>query len=152
MKKLVKLFPSIALLAGFALLSGCAAVCGTDEQTVAAVPPPPPAPAQQWQTAAPVTPAPAPAPSPPTTYTVEKCDDLWSISAKPQIYNEPYLWPCILKANSTQIPNANRIKEGMVLTIPRDLTDADKATCRDEANRFPKYVVPAGAKRYCPPK
>jgi nucleoid-associated protein YgaU len=88
----------------------------------------------------------------PTTYTVEKCDDLWSIAAKANIYNDPMYWPCILNANKNQIRDANRIKEGMVLSIPRNLSSSELQACYSQAARFPKYVVPAGAKRYCPPK
>jgi Tfp pilus assembly protein FimV len=149
MKKLVKVAPWIMALVALAFLSGCAAVCGVDEQPQAAPPPPP----KKWEGApAPVTVAPAPAPALPTTYTVEKCDDLWSIAAKPQIYHDALLWPCIFNANKAKIKDANKLKVGTVLSIPRDLTDAQKAACRAQANKFPKFVVPKGAKRYCPPK
>ncbi|MFZ5587218.1 MAG: LysM peptidoglycan-binding domain-containing protein [Thermodesulfobacteriota bacterium] len=149
MRKLVKVFPWIAVVIALGMLSGCAAVCGVDEQPKVAPPPPP----KKWEGAPkPMTEAPAPAPALPTTYTVEKCDDLWSISAKPQIYQDPLLWPCIFNANKDKIKNANKLKVGMVLSIPRNLTDAQKADCRKQAGKFPKYVVPKGAKRYCPPK
>lgn len=145
MKKLVKLFPWMATVVAIAMLSACASVCGVDE--VDSTPPPPQRPVVQ-------TPGTTPPPPSglPTTYTVEKCDDLWSISGKANIYNDPMYWPCIFNANRDQISNANRIKEGMVLSIPRDLTASEMQACSDQAARFPKYVVPAGAKRYCPPK
>lgn len=145
MKKLVKLFPWLAMVAAIAMLSACASVCGVDETD--ATPPPPQRPVVQTPSS-----TPPPPPALPTTYTVEKCDDLWSIAAKANIYNDPMYWPCIFNANKDQIRDANRIKEGMVLTIPRNLTDRDMQDCRDQAARFPKYVIPAGAKRYCPPK
>ena len=147
MRKVVKLIPWVAVLVALAFLSGCATVCGVEE-TPAVKPPPPP---KKWEgVPAPVTEKPAPPPALPTTYTVEKCDDLWSISAKPQIYNDPWLWPLLVKANN--IANPNKIKPGMVLKIPRDMSDADKAAARGKANKFPKYYPPKGAKRYCPPK
>ncbi|MDR1396569.1 MAG: LysM peptidoglycan-binding domain-containing protein [Desulfarculales bacterium] len=144
MKKLVKLFPWLVTLAALAMLSGCASVCGVDAPATSV---PPTHPVVQ-------TPQSTPPPPPllPTTYTVEKCDDLWSISAKANIYNDPMYWPCILNANKDQIRDPNRIKEGQILTIPRNLTSSEMAGCRAEAARFPKYVIPAGAKRYCPPK
>jgi nucleoid-associated protein YgaU len=144
MKKLVKLFPWLVTLAALAMLSGCASVCGVDAP---AANPPAIHPVVQQPTS-----TPPPPPLLPTTYTVEKCDDLWSISAKANIYNDPLYWPCILNANKDQIRDPNRIKEGQVLTIPRNLTSSEMASCRAEAAKFPKYVIPAGAKRYCPPK
>ena len=149
MKKLFKVAPWMLALVTLAFLSGCASVCGVDEQPQAAPPPPP----QKWGGApAPVTVTPAPAPARCGVYTVEKCDDLWSIAAKPQIYHDALLWPCIFNANKAKIKDANKLKVGTVLSIPRDLTDAQKAACRAQANTFPKFVVPKGAKRYCPPK
>jgi len=150
MKKLVKVMPWIAVLAALAILSGCAAVCGVEKKAAPTPPPPPP---KKWVSKpAPVTDKPAPPPALPTTYTVEKCDDLWSISAKPQIYNDPWLWPLLVDANKDKITNPNKLKEGTVLKIARDVTDAQKAAARAKAKKFPKYVPPAGAKRYCPPK
>lgn len=149
MKKLVKILPWIAVVVALGFLSGCAAMCGEE---VKAKPTPPPPPKVYKAKPAPVTNKPAPPPALPTTYTVEKCDDLYSIAAKPQIYNDPWLWPIIWHANKDKIKNPNKIWEGTVLTIPRNLTDAQKAAARAEAQKFPKYVPPAGAKRYCPPK
>ncbi len=150
MKKVLRLFPWLAVVLALAFLSGCAAMCGVDEQKAQPAPPPPPK--EVKATPAPVTDKPAPPPALPTTYTVEKCDDLFSISAKPQIYNDPWLWCLLWNANKDKIKNPNKIKEGMVLTVPRDVTDAQKAEARKCAKTFPKFVAPKGAKRYCPPK
>ncbi|KIX11451.1 LysM peptidoglycan-binding domain-containing protein [Dethiosulfatarculus sandiegensis] len=150
MRKLVKMFPWIAVVVALGMLSGCAAICGVDEEKPAPAPPPPP---KQWKAKpAPVTDKPAPPPALPTTYTVEKCDDLYTISAKPQIYNDPWLWPLLWDANKDKIQDPNKIKEGTVLTIQRGVDDQAKADARDRAKKFPKYIPPAGAKRYCPPK
>jgi LysM repeat protein len=151
MKKLMKLFPYMAVVVALAMLSGCASLCGVEEQ-VKKMPPPPPPPKVIKAKPEPMTEKPAPPPALPSTYTVEKCDDLYSIAAKPQVYNNPCLWPLIHKANLEKIKNPNKIYEGTVLTIPRDVSDADKAKACAEAKKFPKYVPPAGAKRYCPPK
>ena len=154
MKKLVDVAPWIMALVALAFLSGCAALCGVDEQPLAAAPPPPP---KKWE-GAPATvtvapaPVPAPAPAPCGNYAVEKCDDLWSIAAKPQIYHDALLWPCIFNANMDKIKNPNKLKVGTVLTIPCKLTDAQKAACRAQAGKFPKYVAPKGVKRFCPPR
>jgi len=153
MTKLKKIVPWMAIVAALGLLGGCASVCGVEKAPPKAPPPPPKV--KKWKAPAkpaPVTEKPAPAPVLPTTYTVEKCDDLWSISAKPQIYNDPWLWPLVWKANKDKINNPNKIKEGMILSVPRKVSDADKAKARKQAMAFPKYIPPKGAKRYCPPK
>lgn len=153
MTKLKKVLPWMAIIAALGLLGGCASVCGV-EKVPPKAPPPPPA-VKKWTAPAkpmPVTEKPAPAPALPTTYTVEKCDDLWSISAKPQIYNDPWLWPLLWNANKDKIKNPNKISVGTVLMVPRSVSDADKAAARTQAKKFPKYMPPKGAKRYCPPK
>lgn len=57
-----------------------------------------------------------------STYTVgtwaETRDCLWNISAKPDIYNDPFQWPKIWEANRTLIRNPDIIMPGWVLTIP----------------------------------
>ncbi len=151
MKRLMKLLPLVAVMVALAFAGGCASVCGVEKAAPKAPPPPPKM--KKWTGAAkPVTAKPAPAPALPTTYTVEKCDDLWSIAAKPQVYNDPWLWPLLYGANKDQIKNPNKISVGTVLKIMRGVSDADKADARKQAQAFPKYVPPAGAKRYCPPK
>ena len=51
-------------------------------------------------------------------YTVVSGDNLWNISGKESIYGNPYQWPLIFKANSTQIKDADLIYSGQVFTIP----------------------------------
>lgn len=146
-KVLVKFLPVLVAVIALGMLSGCASVCGVKPEA------PAPPPVKKFEgVPAPVTEKPAPAPELPTTYTVEKCDDLWAISSKPQIYGDAWLWPLIYDANKAKIADANKLAVGTVLDIPRDVSDADKAAARAKAQKFPKYVPPADAKRYCPPK
>jgi hypothetical protein len=65
------------------------------------------------------------------TYTVgtwrENRDCLWNIAKKPEIYNDPFAWPKIWRANTDQIRNPDLIYPGQVLTIPKsEVTEADK--------------------------
>ena len=92
MNKWLKMLPWVAALVALAMLSGCAAICGVEEKKAAITPPPPP-PKVYKAKPTPVTAKPAPPPALPASYTVEKCDDLYTIAAKPQIYNDPWLWP-----------------------------------------------------------
>lgn len=61
------------------------------------------------------------APPPPVAgsgqYSVISGDNLWNISAKPSIYNNPYQWPLIYKANSGKIKDADLIYPGQIFDI-----------------------------------
>ncbi|VAX12900.1 hypothetical protein MNBD_GAMMA24-819 [hydrothermal vent metagenome] len=58
-------------------------------------------------------------------YTVTRGDNLWDISAKPSIYNNPYQWPLIYKNNSDQIKDADLIYPGQKLDINTNPSSAD---------------------------
>lgn len=52
-----------------------------------------------------------------TTYTVERGDNLWDISAKQSIYGNPYEWPLIYMNNSDKINDPDRIYPDQQLNI-----------------------------------
>jgi LysM repeat protein len=52
------------------------------------------------------------------TYTVVSGDNLWNISGQSAVYNNPYQWPLIYKANSDQIEDADLIFPGQEFSIP----------------------------------
>lgn len=58
-------------------------------------------------------------------YAVVRGDNLWNISAKPDIYNNPYQWPLIYKANSNKIKDADLIYPGQVFDINSNPSAAD---------------------------
>lgn len=62
------------------------------------------------------TPEPFIAPELPAQYTVVKDDTLQTIAKK--FYNSYGKWPKIYEANKDKIPDPNRIKTGLILTIP----------------------------------
>lgn len=51
-------------------------------------------------------------------YTVVRGDNLWNISKKPSIYNDPYLWPRIFVENKDKIKNPDLIYPNWVLNVP----------------------------------
>ena len=50
-------------------------------------------------------------------YAVKRGDNLWIISAKPEIYGNPWLWPLIWQNNLQVIPDPNRLAAGQQLKI-----------------------------------
>ncbi|HET6401047.1 MAG TPA: hypothetical protein VFH95_06560 [Candidatus Kapabacteria bacterium] len=66
-----------------------------------------------------------------STYTVgtwrKDRDCLWNIAKKPDIYNDPFAWPKIWRANMDKIHNPDIIQPGMQLTILKTpITPEDK--------------------------
>ena len=59
------------------------------------------------------------------SYEVMPGDNLWAISAKSNVYADPYQWPLIYKANSDQIKDADLIYPGQVFTIDTAPSAAD---------------------------
>lgn len=53
-------------------------------------------------------------------YTVVSGDCLWCISAKSQIYGDPYKWPLIYRTNIAQIGDADLIYPGQEFEIDRN--------------------------------
>ncbi len=58
-------------------------------------------------------------------YQVVRGDNLWDISAKAEVYSNPYQWPLIYKANKDQIKDADLIYPGQNLTIDQNASASD---------------------------
>lgn len=66
-------------------------------------------------------------------YTVVAGDCLWCISAKSQIYGDPYKWPLIYRTNVAQIGDADLIYPGQELEIDRNATPELVANATEHA-------------------
>ena len=64
---------------------------------------------------------------------VVRGDSLWSISGQSGVYNNPYQWPLIYKANRDQIKDADLIYPGQQLTVDRNPTAAEVEAAVDHA-------------------
>lgn len=53
----------------------------------------------------------------PATYTVVKGNTLWGIAAMPRIYDNPFEWPLIYKANSAKVHDPDLIFPGQIFAI-----------------------------------
>ncbi|MEE8291687.1 MAG: LysM peptidoglycan-binding domain-containing protein, partial [Candidatus Tectomicrobia bacterium] len=56
------------------------------------------------------------------SYTVQRGDTLWDISALELIYRNPLLWPILYKANRDHIRDPDVIVPTQTLTVPRSYT------------------------------
>ncbi|MEE8558734.1 MAG: LysM peptidoglycan-binding domain-containing protein [Myxococcota bacterium] len=66
-------------------------------------------------------------------HVVEAGDTLWSISAKPDVYDDPYLWPVIYKFNRDQIQDPARIYPQQHLLIPIHVEEPARSEARSQA-------------------
>ncbi len=78
----------------------------------------------------------------PTSHTVVKGECLWWISEYKQIYNDPFMWPLIYKANRDQIKNPDLIYPEQTFSIPRDFTLGEAQDSRKEAGSGSKNMDP----------
>ncbi|WP_457570247.1 LysM peptidoglycan-binding domain-containing protein [Desulfurobacterium sp.] len=79
----------------------------------------------------------------PKSYRVVRGDTLWGISSKSYIYNDPWQWPLIYRANRDKIKNPHLIFPNQVFTIPRNITAEEVIEARKQALKTPP---PPGAK------
>ncbi|MBI9111109.1 LysM peptidoglycan-binding domain-containing protein [Maridesulfovibrio ferrireducens] len=79
----------------------------------------------------------------PTSHVVEKGECLWWIAEYQQIYNDPFMWPLIYKANRDQIKNPDLIYAGQNLEVPRVGYSLDEVKdARKEAGASWKTLEP----------
>lgn len=113
--------------------------------------------ALQVETTKPQTPKPAQqrkpeTPQPATTYRVGDGENLWIISAKPQVYNDGLLWPLLYQANRDQIKDPRQIFPGQMLHIRRDMTAEELEQARQKARESDIFPVPPHAPDKTPRK
>ncbi len=81
----------------------------------------------------------------PTSHTVVKGECLWWIAEYKNVYNDPFMWPLIYKANRDKIKNPNLIYPGQVFEIPRDFSLDYLKECRRSAGAPRPYLPPEDA-------
>ena len=87
-------------------------------------------------------PAPKPKAPPATSYTVVEGDNLWTVAAQPQVYNDGLLWPLLYQANRDQIKDPRQIFPGQVLGIRRDMGEKELDEARQRARESDIFPVP----------
>jgi nucleoid-associated protein YgaU len=81
----------------------------------------------------------------PSSYQVSKGDKLRIISGRKEIYNDPYQWPLIYKANRDQIRDPHMLFVGQKLVIPRTVTIEEVREARRQAGAQAPYDPPPDA-------
>jgi len=82
---------------------------------------------------------PVPEEKPSEIYQVVRGDSLWKISGRPDIYQNPFQWPLIYRANRDQIQDPDLIYPGQDFTISRDYTEEELRHAIRAAQRTPRY-------------
>ncbi len=79
----------------------------------------------------------------PVTHTVTKGECLWWISEYKHVYNDPFMWPLIYKANRDKISNPDLIYPGQQFDVPRYGFDIEEVKAsRKEAGAPWKALEP----------
>ncbi len=73
-------------------------------------------------------------------YLVVSGDNLWNIAGQDSIYGNPYQWPLIYKANSSQIKDADLIFPGQYFNIPKAM-GAERAAAIEHARTRGAWTV-----------
>lgn len=79
---------------------------------------------------------------PASSYSVGDGENLWTISAQPEVYGEGLLWPLLYQANRDQIKDPRQIFPGQSLSIRRDMTEAELEDARQRARESDIFPVP----------
>lgn len=80
---------------------------------------------------------------PSSSYRVRSGENLFAIAARRKVYGDALLWPLIYKANRDQIKDPQQIYPGQILTIPRDISEAEKEEARTTARESKIFQQPS---------
>ncbi len=72
-----------------------------------------------------------------TRYTVVEGDNLSRIAEHNAVYGDGHLWPLIFKANTDKLSDPEKLKPGMVLVIPRNLSQVEIDAASSYAKKRP---------------
>ncbi len=81
----------------------------------------------------------------PTEHVVKKGECLWWIAEYQQVYNDPFMWPLIYKANRDQIKNPDLIYPNQTFSLPRQFSKDELTSARKQAGAARPYLPPQNA-------
>ncbi len=81
----------------------------------------------------------------PTEHKVKKGECLWWIAEYKDVYNDPFMWPLIYKANRGKIENPDLIYPDQVFSIPRKFDLKEVKQSRQKAGAPQPHTPPKKA-------
>ncbi len=84
---------------------------------------------------------PEPVVSMPMLHKVKKGECLWIIASYKDIYNDPFMWPLIYKANKEKIKDPDLIFPGQLFSINRDFTNSEQVSAINFAKTRGKWSL-----------
>jgi LysM repeat protein len=81
-------------------------------------------------------------------YTVRRGDSLWGISAQADVYQNPFMWPMLYKANGDRIRDPDLIFPKQILAIPRAYSQEEADTAIQRARKRGPWRLGDGPDQY----
>src|SRR3972149_2565956 len=82
------------------------------------------------------------------SHEVVKGPCLWNIAKNKDVYENPFMWPLIYKANHDKINDPDMIYPKQVLSIPREFSSDDKDKATHHAKHRGEWSLHDGAEKY----
>lgn len=96
--------------------------------------------------------APVPTVVPGMKYVVKKGDTLWAVSSMNKIYQDPFQWPLLYKANRDQVADPDLIEVGQELDVRKDMSTTEKEDAIQKAKDTPPYRAHTAPRKTLPLK
>lgn len=74
-------------------------------------------------------------------YQVKRGDSLWTIAGKATVYDNPYQWPLIFRANRDQIEDADLIFPGQDFVVRHDYSRGEIAAAEEHARTRGEWAL-----------
>ena len=81
-------------------------------------------------------------------YTVQPGDSLWSIAARPAIYQDPLLWPILYQGNRDRLDDPDMIAPRQELAVPRGYSQDEANMARQRARHRGPWRLGDGPDTY----
>src|SRR3990167_8845105 len=85
------------------------------------------------------------------SHEVVKGESLWKIAKHKDVYENPFMWPLIYKANHDKINDPDLIYPKQVFSIPQDFSSAEKDKAVHHAKHRGEWSLHDGPEKYWEP-
>jgi hypothetical protein len=87
-----------------------------------------------------------------TKYVVQKGDTMWGISSMGKIYQDPFQWPLLFKANRDQVEDPDMIEVGQSFDVRKDFGSDEITDAVQKAKDTPPYKPHTAPRKNLPLK